>query len=532
MGVETPVGDDEMAGSVVNLDALIPREDMVLGVVETRGPRLEKVDITHLDQGFFVSVLRKPDFQRETSKWSPEKVVDLIQAFVGGDLIPAVILWQRGPNVFVIDGAHRLGALIAWVNDDYGDGRQSLEYFGGHVPDEQRRIADRVRKMVNSDVGPYAQLKGARQQPQNANPIIQGKLANLAVNAIVAQWVPQLDDKAAEDSFFKINQAATPIDQTEKQILRSRKSANSIASRAIVGGGRGHKYWSGFLPDIQAGIESSARSLHSALYDPPLGTPPLKTLDVPVAGRGYAALPFVYELVNWANNIPEPKAKEESSVDLEGKDTVSYLKRVSYIVSLITGNDPDSLGLHPLVYFYTRGGDFQPMAFISTAAWITDLSIKNRLLEFTVVRERIESFILSHKEFITLIIKRTGAGRRSLPRTVRYLNFIMDLFLQGKTEDDVIVAIKGDTEFQFLGAAMDLPTIREGDNPTRRFSRTTKSASYVATAIKSAVKCGICHGYVHRNSLHFDHIDPVRDGGGTDVSNARVTHPYCDSSRG
>ena len=67
--------------------------------------------------------LRKPDFQRETASWEPQVVADLIGSFLDGDLIPSIILW-RSPdtgNIFVIDGAHRLGALIAWVQDDYGD---------------------------------------------------------------------------------------------------------------------------------------------------------------------------------------------------------------------------------------------------------------------------------------------------------------------------------------------------------------------------------------------------------------------------
>ena len=56
-----------------------------------RGSNIEKIGITNLDEDFFSSILRKPDFQRETTHWLPEKVAELIKAFVGGDLIPAVI---------------------------------------------------------------------------------------------------------------------------------------------------------------------------------------------------------------------------------------------------------------------------------------------------------------------------------------------------------------------------------------------------------------------------------------------------------
>lgn len=134
-----------MASNVVSLDALIPREDFAVERSSARGASgaVEKIDIHHLDNHFFLTTLRKPDFQRETAHWSPAKVVDLIKAFIDGDLIPAVILWRAGEYIFVIDGSHRLSALIAWVKDDYGDGRQSLEFFGNRISDEQKKLAEK-----------------------------------------------------------------------------------------------------------------------------------------------------------------------------------------------------------------------------------------------------------------------------------------------------------------------------------------------------------------------------------------------------
>jgi hypothetical protein len=107
--------------NVVNLDALIQRADLA-------APGEAAEDITSLPvmaleaKGLLYPALRKPDFQRETANWTPEQVADLISTFARRDLIPAVILWRAGQGVFVIDGAHRLSALIAWVHDDYGTG--------------------------------------------------------------------------------------------------------------------------------------------------------------------------------------------------------------------------------------------------------------------------------------------------------------------------------------------------------------------------------------------------------------------------
>lgn len=108
-----------MPTNFVNLDALIPREDF-----ETLTPeistQLSILSTTYritdlLQDSLTYNVLRKPDFQRETANWKPDKVAELVSSFLDGDLIPSIILW-RSPisgNIFVIDGAHRLSALIA-----------------------------------------------------------------------------------------------------------------------------------------------------------------------------------------------------------------------------------------------------------------------------------------------------------------------------------------------------------------------------------------------------------------------------------
>lgn len=60
------------------------------------------------------------------------RIIDLITSFLNKDLIPAIILWQNESNlVFVIDGSHRLSALAAWINDDYGDGDITKQLYEG-----------------------------------------------------------------------------------------------------------------------------------------------------------------------------------------------------------------------------------------------------------------------------------------------------------------------------------------------------------------------------------------------------------------
>ena len=116
---------------VVNLDALIPREDFNSeeGVAAGQKGKTEasKTDLSK-GENFYLT-LRKPDFQRETAAWSPEAICSFLESFVNGDLIPSVICWQSASRLtFVIDGAHRLSAVMAWLQDDYGAGTNQLSF--------------------------------------------------------------------------------------------------------------------------------------------------------------------------------------------------------------------------------------------------------------------------------------------------------------------------------------------------------------------------------------------------------------------
>lgn len=529
-------GGDELSTNVVNLDAMIPREDFAIDVQPEQASGIEKISIVHLEGPFFGPDLRKPDFQRETNNWTPNKVADLVRAFVDGDLIPAVILWRAGKFVFVIDGAHRLGALVAWILDDYGDRKKSLDYFGGIIPEEQRKIGGRTRKLVNKKVGSYQEYLAVRKNPVGAPEAMQKRLSNLSVNHIIAQWVPRTDKQSAEDSFFKINQSATPIDPTERRILKARKSASALAARAITHAGTGHKYWSDFGQEQSSKIEAAGRDLYHALYDPPMGGSPITTLDVPVAGRGYNALPFIFDLVNEANGVDVAdttvKAQDVKDVlpeDPDGQQTVAYLDAVRKRVQRITGDLPQSLGVHPVVYFYTRSGAFQPTAFLAVSRFLEDLAHRNKLKDFTRVRRDFEEFVIQRKEAMGLLVHKFGSGGRSLPWLKTYYARIVQGLWEGKGLEEIQQAFANDPDFTFLTVPRPSGVRAPSSKSKGRFSDNTKTASFFAAALPGAPRCLLCGGIIHRNSVHFDHIQRRREHGGTDMKNAQPTHPYCDS---
>ncbi len=516
--------------SIVNLDALIHRADLA-------APGEAAEDITALSvmglekKGFLYPALRKPDFQRETANWSPEQVADLIGTFARRDLIPAVILWRAGQNVFVIDGAHRLSALIAWVHDDYGDGEASRRFFQNVIPADQNAAADKTRKLVQTSVGSYEDHRLAIDFPTRARADIAERAPRIGWQDIPAQWIRNADHDKAEKSFFRINQGGTKIDPTERKILNARKSATALSTRAILRGGTGHGYWNKFEKPTQDRIEDLGREVHETLFKPDLDLP-IKTLDLPMAGQGYGShvLPFIFDLVSILNDAPLAQSqrkrgvKEEApSEDGDGSETIKALSKAREMVWRICSVHPSSLGLHPALYFYSPGGVFQPAALLSFAVlfkgWDTD-----EFKKFTSVRSKFEEFLLAHRG-ITEAVRKLGSGGRSRPRITAFYRTVLDHIRDGKTPSQAHALLLKNSEFAFMFA--DMP---DGKTSTGKFTRDVKGGAFLRDALPTAPKCPTCGGILHRNGMHTGHKEHRREGGVGSLSNAYMQHPFCNST--
>jgi hypothetical protein len=111
--------------------------------------------------------------------------------------------------------------------------------------------------------------------------------------------------------------------------------------------------------------------------------------------------------------------------------TMKYLYTVRKRIDRITGDASRSLGLHPVVYFYTRSGTFQPTVFLAVSDFVEDLQDRGKLIEFTRHRRSFEDFLIAHKEATTLLIKQLGSGERHIPRLREYYNLILRKLLAG-----------------------------------------------------------------------------------------------------
>ncbi len=510
----------------VNLDALIAREDFEVEENINSGKKKEAISIEDIKaDSFFFSNIRKPDFQRETNEWDGQKICELIKSFVEGDLIPAIILWRStGGYLFVIDGSHRLSALSAWVNDDYGDGRISKLFYDGIIPDEQLEIAQETRKLVDKTVGLYEDFRLALAHPDKVKTEIVRYAKNLGALAVQLQWV-EGDAKKAESSFFKINQQAAPIDKTELKLLESRRKPNSIAARAIIRSGKGHKYWSLFPNPIQLQVQELAAEINEILFDPKLQTP-IKTLDIPIGGKLYSsqALPLILDFVNIVSGI-DFNSKDIKD-DETGEVTIQTLKNVRKVAYRLNSNHASSLGLHPIVYFYSQDGRHKTASFFAMVDFVVELDKHKKINNFIAVRGEFEKFILNYDYLVQQINRKYRSAQKSYGYISSFFQEIVSAFKAGNSIDEAIDKIISSPDFNYL-TFQKVP--QQLDFSAKDFTTGKKSAIYIREALQNAPKCKICGGFIHRNSISIDHIQRKEDGGLATLNNGQITHPYCNT---
>jgi hypothetical protein len=505
---------------------MIPRADFgTIGGVFTH-QQFKDFPLLHLEDASPIrAMLRKPDFQRETNHWSPDQVATFVASFVDGELIPSLILWRSALHVFVIDGGHRLSALRAWMHDDYGDGPISISFYGiSGIPEDQKRAAARTRKLIETRVGRYSALKGL-VSTKDLDPIQTKRVGNLLTRALDHQWVEGTPD-VAETSFFKINSQGTPLDDVEEMLLRNRTKAIAISSRAILRAGTGNKYWSKFPEDKQEKIEKAAEDFHELLFDPEADLA-VRTVELPIGGTvsPVNALGLLVDFLTLSSTTQaQPRNIEKDAPDVDGSDTLKVLKLSREIGSRLAGNNVESLGLHPAVYFYNERGVYTRHLFLGMALLISERVRNNDgefFKKFTRVRGELEKFLIANKSLITQALANVNRDARVL----RVRDLLAALIKQLNAKSD----IKTEELFAGIGLEGRIFDVRI-KTQKKKVSEATKAAIAISTGLASAPKCPICGGLLYpKKSVSYDHIVRAREGGLGSQDNVQMTHPYCNS---
>ena len=523
--------EDELVGGAVNLDAMIRREDFEAEVGDSTDQSRpgHELYIQSLTQDGRLASMRKPRFQRETSAWSPRIVAEFIRSVVDGDVIPAVIMW-RSPltgKIFVIDGAHRLSALIAWTSNDYGDRDISQPFFGYQIEPAQMSIANAARNAIETEVGTYRKLRSYVKSPDSAPDEKALKRSNnIMNNPIYIQWVFG-DADAAERSFVRINSTAVAIDATEKILIETRKKPAGLAARALMHAGAGHEYWSKFPEGTRSSISTLAKDVYDYLIKPIVEYPVI-ALDLPSPDRGYSAssAKTVLDLVDYLNSNKDQQHISKVPDDVDGKETVKYLNVVKAATSRVFGRQHSgSLALHPGVYCFGVTGKFIPKAFIGAVAFIASLEKSNRFFEFTKCRAEFEQFLLDHKDFMNQIGSSQGSGgRRGIPSVIALYDIVFESVNSGNERSKIIDKISAHPKLRFLVAEQtELPM------GGKRFTDDDKKAVLLRETLSAELTCPICKARLYRKDRSHDHIDRLQDGGTSSASNLQLTHPYCNT---
>ncbi|MEO0454917.1 MAG: DUF262 domain-containing protein, partial [Verrucomicrobiota bacterium] len=490
---------------------MIKRADFASeGSEESTFENVSTISLRDFTQGGLIGPnLRKPDFQRETNHWSAHQVVSLLECFTTGDLIPSVILWQSPTYLFVIDGGHRLSALRAWIEDDFGDGPISFSFFGHEISGEQKKAAAKTRRLVNSTIGSWQHFQ-KKLLSESIEPAERRKINAIIARGLPIQWVKGDADKA-ENSFFKINTKGTPLDSIEELLLRSRKRPISIAARAVIRAGKGHKYWSSFSHEQAEEIEEAAKNLHGVLFEPEISRP-IKTLDLPLGGskgvRTALQVLIDFMLIANRNQTGTPKDVYGQPEDSSGLATVDSLKKSLKLARRITGNDGGSLGLHPAVYFYGPSGRHSSPMFMGTVTLIGRKLANNDVnffRKFTDIRPKLETVLIENKDLIATILQKHLSPKR--------VNAYCDL-LNGILEQ-LHMGVRVDEEFliQHSGLQGKL-VVGSTEYSHKSFSEDSKSKAFINVALTSALKCPICQGYLDpEKSVSYDHVVRARENG-------------------
>ncbi len=513
----------------VNLDAMIPREDFALEENQhTTDDHITEFPIGYLaPDSSILKLLRKPDFQRETNHWTPNQIASFIASFVDNEVIPSLIFWDSASYIFVLDGGHRLSALRAWMEDDYGDKALSSDFYKGQeISEEQRRMAKRTRSLVEGKIGRYSDL--CKLVDSTDADLASKRAKTLFKRKLILQWVKGSPD-VAESSFYKINSLGAPLDDTERMLIENRRKPIAIAARLTLRGGSGHKYWSSFTSDDAR--ESSVKlgkELHDLLFEPE-SDEPLKTMDVPLGGSvsPIDALSLLVDLLTLAaNRDPVAKPIEKYDDDTTGGTTVEVLSRSLDVINRITGNSGGSLGLHTAVYFYNDKGKHSKFLLLGMIALIAEKLRNNDshfFKKFTKVRPQIEDFLIENKSLIGIILQNLGKNQR-IPKVKELFDFLVSEAMTGEPlEVEKVVAKLG-----LKGRILDIRAIHTSPNITDE----TKNTIIIKAAISSAPKCPICNGRLEPNkSKSYDHVVDKKHDGSGDVDNIQLTHLYCNNSK-
>ncbi|GAF21010.1 hypothetical protein JCM19047_677 [Bacillus sp. JCM 19047] len=233
-------------------------------------------------------------------------------------------------------------------------------------------------------------------------------------------------------------------------------------------------------------------------------------------------------MVNDVSITNDESSYSEINEDLNGAETIKFLNNCKKIARRINSSHSGSLGLHPAVYFYSQLGRHKIASFYAITALILEFENNHKVSyhKFTKVREKFELILLDYDFLIQQIVRKYRSSLKAYPHVKDFYLDVIEALTEGKSNESVIEEILKKPNFSYLTSIANVDSNTTGI----KFSNKTKSAIFIKEALTKALKCKICNGYIHTNSMTFDHIIRKEDGGSGESSNGQLAHPFCNTT--
>ena len=186
-------------------------------------------------------------------------------------------------------------------------------------------------------------------------------------------------------------------------------------------------------------------------------------------------LPLILDFVNIVNKIDfnnKDFNNKEVNDDLTGETTIKYLKNVRKIAYILNSNHKSSLGLHPILYFYSQNGQHRTVSFLAVVDFVMKLNERKKLKDFIYVRENFEDFLQNYDYLIKQIYEKHRDVQKSYKHISNFFEQVVIHLKAGKTLDDTLNQITSSDDFKYLNIRNQEKSI---PSSTKEFSTNKKS---------------------------------------------------------
>jgi hypothetical protein len=572
--------------NTVYLDHLIQKDTIFRSVnwrTETSDAtrRFERLDFSSIMTGDrLYRLLRKPDFQRATNSWDSEKCVDFLDTVVNNLLVPHLILWAspRTRNVYILDGAHRISVLRAWMQDDWGDSGPARHYYTRHDWAKISSAADEARQKTIERIGPFKLCKKMAQREED-DPT-EFSLTATERDRVLAKFYRRLeqgdgleihwaqgDYEYAAQSFVRINRGGQQLDPTEVFLIEYRHNTFIRALMAIAGGNAGE---ADFWPERSATkpnrnlepvptFNETATNVYRRLFFPRFDVPPTD-VNQPLMPEDSSyrtqdtlrqVLPIIIdgEICTSKKSFEAyftrryPSISDESAVFQATRILKDIEKKLRNFTSL-SNNENLSLDIVPLFYWYNLRGGFVSAMCFGFFLWMLrnetgdQDELRHRKLVFSGNRDRFEFILHTFKQRIAAMQDSRGAGLRSATLFAEFYSKLLRYLHENRdVNDEETLSSAVNQIIQELLLSEDANTLmfsmRTEPVSTARSARNTSVDTHgkILRLFESNHRCPICGGHVDWKRYHqMEHLVPYREQQETTPLGTAESHQFCNNN--